>query len=261
MIQENTNGNLIPRITFRHLSEILRSPAHYFYKFLSGNHKPKDDSKATFAAVVRCMLQTPGEFTKRFYVASTAIDRRTKEGRQQWLEWCKIASGKRIISKPEYLAALEVKSEVRENEIIRKIYSDGVANKEFHFVDSWHNMECSATAGWLYSGSMIVQIQMVDDASPAGFAKFCKYNNLFIKSAWLNDGFEVATGGTCSGVIFVAIEEKPPYGFAMYQLDSMDLEIGRQTYIDGLERIKTAVATGIWEGYSPKIEKLNVFKY
>lgn len=259
MIQAKNYHSETTRVSKSSLSEIAKSPAHYHYKYLSGEYKKKETPDFAFGSLFHCIVQEPAEFTKRYYVAPFSVDRRTKDGKNQWKIWETAATGKKIIPRDHYTRALDMKQKIFTNPIIRELYSTGVAEKIFTFKDRWHNVPCKIMVDWLYEGDLMVDLKTTDDASPDGFARSCRKYGYTIQSPFYKDGFETATGKKCRGFIFVAVEKEPPHHFAMYQLDATSEEYGRQMYIDHLETYKKCKASGVWPGYSDKIEPLRVF--
>ena len=59
-------------------------------------------------------------------------------------------------------------------------------------------------------------------------------------------------------VIFIAVEKKPPFAVALYQLDELAALQGWVDAREDLRRYKAAKDTGKWGGYSPRIETLSL---
>ena len=58
--------------------------------------------------------------------------------------------------------------------------------------------------------------------------------------------------------MFIAVEKAPPYLVAVYFVGSEDLNNARQRYRENLLAYKQCKQTGIWNGYSEIVTKVNL---
>jgi len=56
--------------------------------------------------------------------------------------------------------------------------------------------------------------------------------------------------------VFLAIEKEPPHLVAAYELDAMDIELGRTAYRRDLETLRACMESNDWPGYGDGIQSL-----
>ncbi len=77
--------------------------------------------------------------------------------------------------------------------------------------------------------------------------------NYDIKAAWYVDGVERILGAR-PAFVWIFVEDGPPYGVRVLQADADTLAVGALKANDLFERYKRANESGVWPGYSSKVE-------
>lgn len=103
---------------------------------------------------------------------------------------------------------------------------------------------------------VIVDLKKTQDASPAGFARSVANYGYFMQDAFYRDVFQLAAGTPARAFVFIAVEEAPPHAVGVYSIDPEDVMRGRVRYRKALDLYAECNRTGIWPGYSDKIETL-----
>lgn len=100
-----------------------------------------------------------------------------------------------------------------------------------------------------------VDLKTARDASPSGFSKAAGNYGYDVQDAFYLDALYYQTGER-RDMVFIAIEVEPPYLVGVYQLDYLFADMGSVKAKKARELFAEYTASGIWPGYSPKVELL-----
>lgn len=95
----------------------------------------------------------------------------------------------------------------------------------------------------------IGDLKSTRDASPEAFTRDVVNFRYQMQAAWYLDLAE-SLGHPALGFAFVAVEKKPPYFPAVYELDEEALDLGRALNRHALDKYAVCRETGSWPGYS-----------
>jgi hypothetical protein len=99
------------------------------------------------------------------------------------------------------------------------------------------------------------------DASPRGFAKACADYRYYLQAERYTAGYAAMfTGrtGALPGYALIAQERTPPWRVAVYELHPDALRKGRQDAERAMEIYRDCTEAGVWPGYSPEIELIDL---
>lgn len=98
-------------------------------------------------------------------------------------------------------------------------------------------------------------------AAPADFAKACAGYRYYLQAERYTAAYAALFGsriGAAPGYALIAQEKTPPYRVAVYELHPAALRKGREDAMRAMEIYRDCTETGVWPGYSPEIEVLDL---
>lgn len=242
------------------LDEVARSPAHYFARRLDPKRPPPREKAGQLeGTLAHCATLEPGEFAKRYRV-SAAVNRNTKV----WKEFAEkaLADGLEPIQDYQYDAAMRQAEKVRALPEVKDALSVGHAEISACWRDDQTGALCRCRPDWTSpageSGCVLLDLKTYTDASARAFLIQIARKHYAGQAGFYTDGFGAASGLMVHGFVFVAVETELPHEAACYMLDHESLEAGRRWYRRHLGTYAECLRTGVWPGYSPRIELLTL---
>ena len=108
-------------------------------------------------------------------------------------------------------------------------------------------------------GWMILDLKTTDDASPEVFQKKAFNMGYHIQAAFYSDLVRWVFGPDEKVTfMFCAIERKAPHGIGLYRASEPMIELGRQKYTEAIRTLRYCKETGVFGGYSPEPQELNL---
>lgn len=198
------------------LKQLLKSP----YKFFNGI-KINQTKAMAIGSLVHAMVLEPNEVAKLFAVMPE-YNLRTNDGRFAKVEFEKENFGKTVIEKKDYELAINCANAIRN--IAHPFLKDGVAERAFFGELDGVDVKCKPD---FYSESMglVVDLKVVEDASPDGFAKQSAQYGYYLQQALYNHVLR-CNGKQVEKFLFVAVEKEAPHLIGIYELDYVAEEFG-----------------------------------
>ena len=235
----NADYHADPAISASHLKEAMRSPYHYWARFLDANRKPVEPTAAMrLGSLVHTAVLEPDELLQRYGVAG---DRRTKAGKEQAERMA--AEGIEAVSESDMALALGMAASVRKHPAAAALLANGKAEQSFWWDDLSSGLRCKCRPDW-YHNTTVVDLKTCQDASPGAFASSVAKFGYHIQAAHYLAGLHGA-----ERFVFVAVEKDAPYACAVYELDSEAMAVGRDLRDNALDVIATCKAAELWPGY------------
>jgi hypothetical protein len=179
------------------------------------------------------ILEGAAVFYQR-YAVSPECDKRTKEGKAIYQEFCGANEGKIVISLDDLLAAQGMAESVYSHPSCRDILSDG----EPEMAITWEEegINCKAKADWL-SPRYLIDLKTTTDSSEHQFSRTITNSSYFRQMAFYRSGLK-ANGVHIEKCIIIAVESKPPFTVGVYSLDEDYLTAGEGYYKGLLHKYK-----------------------
>lgn len=234
------------------LDQFAKSPAHYLASLTT-------QRKETAAMRIGSLFH--GMVLEGVKVAvAPACDKRTKEGKATWEAFCIENAGAEIVTADEGEMLFGMVKSVKSHPAASALLSGpGIAEGSCWWHDEQSGELCRCRPDFYRQDlGIIVDLKSTEDASPKEFARSIANYRYHMQSAFYQDGVEAATGGFIKGFVFVAVEKKPPYAVAVYQLDMQGVEAGRVEYKRLLLELADCKAAKKFPGYSDRIETISM---
>ena len=231
------------------LDLIHRSPAHY----KAARHE--DTPALRFGTAFHCAVLENDRFNETYIVIEG--DRRTNVVKAAIKE-AKDA-GKSVLDAEDFNALMGMSQAVFKNPICAALLRGSLKEHSVFAELDGVRVKCRPD-GWSTEKGVLFDLKSTEDASPEGFARTVAKYRYHVQDAFYRHVVASATDCDADDLsfIFVAVEKKPPFAVALYQLDELAALQGWVDAREDLRRYKAAKESGKWGGYSPRIETLSL---
>jgi hypothetical protein len=231
------------------LDLIHKSPAHY----KAARHE--DTPALRFGTAFHCAVLENDRFNATYTVIEG--DRRTNVVKAAIKE--AEAAGKIILTADDFNALMGMAQAVFKNPICAALLRGSLKEHSVFSELDGVRVKCRPD-GWSTEKGVLFDLKSTEDASPEGFARTVAKYRYHVQDAFYRHVVASATNCDADDLsfIFIAVEKKPPFAVALYQLDELATLQGWVDAREDLRRYKTAKDTGKWGGYSPRIETLSL---
>lgn len=243
-----------PAVSRSELWRIHESPE----KFKYFKEHPEDPTPALlFGQVFHKMALDPDTFDSEFIVMPD-VDRRTREGKQQWADFLEKAEDKAVIPAQMYKQAQDMCAALTAVPFARKLLN-GPREVPFFWVDEMTGEECKCRTDCLntqYSQPIIVDVKSATDAS----------TDAFIRDA-IKYGYDFQAAMYAEGVskhlqqmplfVFIVVEKTHPYAVNILQADELLMRRGHNLFREYIGIYHDCKQTGNWYGYLGKHNQIN----
>ncbi len=242
----------LPYISAHGLMRIERSPAHY----RASREQPHAPTPAqALGTLAHLMILEPERVVTEMVVAPDC-DRRTKAGKADWEAFQSESAGKLVVAKDQLALTLAMRESVMAQPYARALLAAGFA--ETTVIAELEGVTVKGRPDWLpHDLPVIVDLKTAVDASPKGFARAAANFAYHLQAALYTDLIHAMTGQRCE-FVFLVVENEPPHGVALYQLDADAIERGRVRYQQALETYQHCLDTDDWPGYATEIQALEL---
>lgn len=237
------------------LDSMDANPAIYYARHLDPSRPPPRARAGQLeGSLAHCAILEPDQFDKRYKVGPD-VSRATKE----WKLFVETCAAKLEIIKPDqYETAMRQAESVRRLPEIVDALAQGRPEVSAFWTDPETGELCRCRPDWVYepseTGVILLDVKTYSDASPEEFRRQVARKRYHVQDAFYSDGYGIASGKTVHGFIFLAVETEWPYAANALMLDDAGRDQGRRDYRRNLNTYAECRKTGIWPGYSEKIE-------
>lgn len=227
------------------LAEILRSPWHYKYALENERVAKPSQVKGRLA---HTLILEPELFSALYYVSP---DQKIRRNSNLWSA-VEEQAGPRDILKPDELALGQA--------IRDAVYAHGKAREclqacehreaSLFWDDPETGIKCKARPDALsVVNRVIVDLKTTQDASVGAFSKDVITYKYHWQAAMYTDAAKAEFSDDFL-FVFIAVENKAPFGVAVYLLSSEFIEVGRKAYKSALAKVLECRKSGVWPCYS-----------
>jgi exodeoxyribonuclease VIII len=226
-----------------------QTPAHFREQRL----KPKKDSDAMrLGTAVHTAILEPMEYEKR-YMLGPKVNRRTKKGKEQWLEALQeaIDKGMELLEPDIYYPPIAMRERVRKSKFFNEVLSHGVTERAV-FAKSG-GIFCKGKMDYFKPEEVeIIDLKSTLIAAPQVFEKDIKKFKYHWQAAFYIDLIKAVTGQDASFKI-LAVEKIPPFGISLQEIGFDLLAIARREIAETQARLALCYANDDWPGYPEKL--------
>jgi hypothetical protein len=225
---------------------------------------PSDDSRATFlGTALHAAVLEPQNFGK-LYAVGPKVDKRTKAGKAEWIDFEQSNSGALLLRGEEYESLAGMAEAVIAHPFIQAIVARP-SHREIVFVWDENGTSCKCRIDWTvaFEGeTFVIDLKSCRDASPDGFARSINEFKYHGQAASYLRGMKAAKPAARDRRwLWVAVESEAPHGVAIYQPSDGLLEQGEQEYLGWVRQYAHCRRTNSWPGYPVQIQPIDLPKW
>ena len=232
---------------------VTETPFHFWCKYMApeGQRIKKDPTPAMlFGTACHTALLEPEVFKDEYITPPTDINRRTKEGKEEWATWEKSVEGKQVV-KPEFLEEVtNMTTACLHNRSAVQLISRGLKEHSIYTTckETGLRIKCRPDI-WLPDIGVVADYKTAASANPRQFSKVIDNLGYHISAAFYLDIIEQVTGEKPRQWAFIVQEKNAPYASAVYVLSDEAIEQGRALYKKALRMIAECMDNESWESY------------
>ena len=264
MIDKNNYHEDVSRVSKSGLDVINRTPLDYWYWYLQ---TPRPKRKVTDALLlgqaIHVAVFEPEEFFVQFITPPEKLDLRRRLDKERHAEFEFAAQGKKLLKRETYNQCMFMREAVMNDPIAGELLR-GAGTKEevLTWTDPETGVDCKSRLDFRHHETNLIidlksaGVDIWSSAAPSAFRRSVSKYRYHVQNAFYTDGLFHSTSLQTPGFIFIVVEKEPPFKVAKYQLTDQDVQFGREEYIQNLNTYKQCMDSGVWPGYSQKIESL-----
>lgn len=229
------------------LNDILRSPAHYFFKDESDRTRGMEFGSAVHTAVLE-----PDLFKEKYIITSAKA--RTAS---VYKEAAKIHGGEFTLTQKEGDDIRMMAENVYLNAEAKRLISESEFKEASIFTtDPATGVRVRVRADILsFKNGFIGDYKSTTDAREHAFSRsICEYG-YHVQAALYLSAIEWAFGEKMNDFFLIPQEKTAPYVAEVYQLDDISLTIGKKLMRESLNKYAECMETGNWHPYVGNGEK------
>jgi hypothetical protein len=262
-----------PAVSRSGLLELLKSPQHYWWRYLSGKAEKTDTNALRTGSAFHTLLLEPAQFDKRVAVVpedapkypSTAQWKakspsdETVKSMKWWTDFELTHQGKSIIKQSEFehLQAM-AKSILAQPAAGKIITANGKIEASFFYTDKTHGVEAKARPDYWRDDGIVLDLKTTADASESEFSKSIVNYGYDIQAFMQMEAIETVTGKRPASFVFICVEKDPPYAVAFYEASSDMLRCGEYRYHNLMKKYAHCFNSDVWPGYGHLIRPISV---
>lgn len=236
--------------------KMLQSPAHYRLMRTTPN-EPTD--AMLFGTAVHCGVLEPDRYVDSVVVCPD-INKRTKEGRAQWLSFVAENASRTVLSFDQAGRAARCIAAVRAHPAASRLLDGARCEVSMFWQDTEYKVPCKLRADALNHGG-VIDLKTTTDASPEGFGRQAANLLYHVQGAHYWSGCEHAMDSSPQFFAFIVVESEEPHAVACYTLPPVAVQSGRRKMDEALSRYRDALSAGKWPGYPETINPLDLPRY
>lgn len=221
---------------------------------------PEDDADSpslTFGGALHKAVLEPGGFSDEYAVMPN-IDRRTREGREAYVEFLAGSDGKTVITAADYEVIAAMAEKLAANRYAKFLLS-GEVEKSYYWTDETTGLSCQARPDSfriINGRGVITDLKTCTNAGNDAFRRDAVKYGYDMQAAMFKTACEKEHGVPCD-FIFVAIEKTPPYMINVTQADELLIKYGEDRFREALGTYKECRESGNWFGYNGSLGIIN----
>lgn len=242
------------------LDQIARSPAHYM-AWVHGKLSQEESPALRFGKALHCKILEPSKFARLYVVEPDFGDCRKTDNRKRRDDWRAEHAGALHLD-AETMAALDgIAASIQAHPTASTLFTGGASEVTAKWTDPDTGIVCKCRGDfWDESIGTLVDLKSTEDARAPEFSRSVHRYRYHVQESFYRDGFALA-GGSIEHFVFVAVEKKPPFAVAVYQLDDDAVLRGELDYRRDLRRMAECIERDAWPAYGDGITELSLPKY
>jgi exodeoxyribonuclease VIII len=249
-IHDRKEYRAFPALNQSAAKHLLVSASHY-QAYINAPH---EETKALrFGTFVHSAVLEPHTLND-LYATAPDCDRRTKEGKAAWSDFCEHNAGKTILDAEESATGHLVASFAR---LALKNHGVKFDETEVMYQVDYNGIPLKAAIDGV-AGDYLWDIKTTDDASAAGMLKAIRNYRYNLQAYWYRLVYELATGKRPLGFRFLFVEKEPPYATAVCEIGPELMSWAVSDFEKAVNLYRECSASGVWPAYPEDVQVIDV---
>ena len=250
-----------PAMSKGKLWPMKQSAAHFLHNL---NAPMSDPTPQMFlGTLVHALVLEPDTFESRYFVGHPPdVNRRTDAGKTEYAAWLQSHLGRQWVLPEVFASATQMAHNVLAHPMLREIFNTRIGWPEcsIFWQDLQTEIECKARVDlWTPALQFAIDLKIAADASPSGFSRACAKFGYYLQDAHYMEGLRnVMSLETVNPMLFVVVENKPPYAVGLYTLDDDSRDFAERERQRLMQHVEECSRNGEWPGYSTQIDTLSL---
>lgn len=241
-----------PGVSKSLLDALAKSPAHYRAALMAEKKEPTPAQR--LGTLIHTAIIEP---EKLKVIVGPDLNKNTNAWKAFVADAA--AQGLEVISKEDDAMLKGIAASVAAHPAASWALGPGYAEHSAYWTDPRTGLLCRCRPDKIRrteKGVILVDLKSTEDASEYEFSRSIENFRYHVQAAFYTDGIENVIGERVAAFVFVAVEKKPPYAVACYQLADVDVAEGRDQYMTELDLLARCQEANAWPGYSTRIEPI-----
>lgn len=249
----NEDYHAHPAISRSGVVELLKSPYHYYMRYLSPDKQKKESTKAmeignAFHTMVlehekfdsECVVKPEPVFLKD-------VGREAYDAYKQLLEDIE-KSGKIVLSQDEFQMLQNMLGSINAHPDASRLITGGVHESSLFWTDEHTGIECKARPD-IWHDEIVTDLKTITSADPHTFQRAIVDGGYHIQAAMIREAIRQNTGDDVKTFSYLVCEKTFPYCVAVYVLDELTLEHGHCEFKNALLKLASCKKSDTWPSY------------
>jgi hypothetical protein len=237
----------IQAVNFSTLKVLDVSGRHYRHNL----EHPKETDTLRLGQAAHCAVLEPGRFDSDFAVwreRKVNGDSAARKGKD-WDEFVAAHPGCTFITEDQETDALTMQLAIRSDPEAMKYLGEGESEVTLQWCIG--QRPCKGRVDFLADlghGPVLVGVKTAADIRLEQFGRTAARLLYHCQWPFYMDGYEAITGVRPVEIVEIVVEKSPPHDVVVYVIDDAVLELGRQKYLQLLERLDECERAQRWPG-------------
>lgn len=249
------------------IKQILRSPMHYRYW---RDHPQEERDALILGSALHMSVLEPDRFAADVVAVPDDAPRKPTSRQRGamkpspatlsaigwWDDWEASTVGKVVISAEQRVHVEGMGNAVRRHPVYQEFLVHCLTEVSYLWNDARLGTPCRCRFDLLHPEHFAFDLKSTRDASPDGFSRAVASYSYHLQEAHYRNGYEHIAHQSLQAFAFIAVENLPPYGVAVYVNPSNAIRYALNRVEEALILYDHCMKTGYWRGYSEKIQPL-----
>lgn len=238
------------------LDLVHRAPAAY--KAWLDGQETEPTPAMVLGTALHCAALEPERFAREYVVSAEFGDCRKTVNRDARDAWRSEHAGKTVLSAEDMRAVGGMVASLLAHPLMGRILTRGRPEVTARWLDQDTGLPCVARVDlWSEPLALALDLKTTEDARPAQFAKSIANFRYHVQAALYTEGLG-AVGAPCEHFVFCAVEKRPPYLVAMYELDAGAVVRGERSARRNIRTLAECCMRDAYPGYDAGISEITL---
>lgn len=249
--------------------EVFRRRPMLYYKRYVAKILAREPASAAFrvGSAAHAVILEPLTWHEQFAVRPEGIDRRTKQGKEEFAAFEAQHAGKTIIDQDEAAQIAEMAASVASHPLANQLLAHGFAERSFRSFGKSFAIQCRPD--WINLGGCelsggrpyIADVKTTESLADFDFGSFER--TVFRYGYHRQAGFYLplvseSVAQPVYDFFFIAVEKVEPYGVAVYRMTDEACALGQDETVADLTRLEACIESNQWPNIEPTLRELGV---